>query len=119
MTYSQAQAALVAIGVTFSVTGVLGHSLSSALTRILVSTDGLAHCPGSVLDVALSTLLGVSYAQAQANLTALGHSISATGLEGHSLSDLLSRVLVDIGGSDICPGSTFDEALRVALGITP
>jgi hypothetical protein len=61
----------------------------------------------------------MTYAQAQAALIALGQTQSVTGLEGHSLSSLLARILIDVGGSDVCPGSTFDEALRVALGITP
>jgi len=59
MTYSEVQALLVAYGRTIGLTGLLGHSLSSMLTRILVATAGLNHCPGSDLDNVLAAILSV------------------------------------------------------------
>jgi hypothetical protein len=62
----------------------------------------------------------MTYAEAVAALKALGISVSVPAglLEGRSLSQLLAVILIDEVGVNACAGSTFDEALRVALGIT-
>ena len=62
----------------------------------------------------------MTYAEAQAALVALGRSYSLSGLEGRSLTSLLIEILTVANlPTEICEGSVVDEALRVALGITP
>lgn len=62
----------------------------------------------------------MTYAEAQASLIALGKTYSLSTLEGRSLSSLLTAILTVANiPSELCEGSVFDEALRVALGITP
>lgn len=58
MTYSEAQAILVAYGRSLGILGLEGRSLSNLLTQILVSAADLSHCPGSLLDNLLASLLG-------------------------------------------------------------
>lgn len=60
----------------------------------------------------------MTYSEAQTALIELGRSLSITGLEGRSLSQLLTVILLNQTVSDICVGSTLDESIRVALGIT-
>lgn len=57
MTYSEAQALLVAYGRSLNISGLEGRSLSNLLTTILISTSGLEHCLGSLLDNALAAAL--------------------------------------------------------------
>lgn len=62
----------------------------------------------------------MTYSEAQASLEALARSYSLSAVEGRSLSSLLMLILTVANiPSELCEGSTFDEALRVALGITP
>lgn len=61
----------------------------------------------------------MTYSEAQDALIALGKSLSITGLEGRSLSQLLTLILLHETGSDGCAGSILDESIREALGITP
>lgn len=60
----------------------------------------------------------MTYSEAQMALVALGHSLSITGLEGRSLSQLLTVILLNQTVADVCVGSILDESIRVALGIT-
>lgn len=62
----------------------------------------------------------MTYAEAQASLEALARSLGLSGVEGKSISSLLTLILtVANRPTELCAGSDFDEALRIALGITP
>lgn len=62
----------------------------------------------------------MTYAEAQESLEALARSLGLSAVEGRSLSSLLSAILTASNPpTELCAGSIFDEALRVALGIDP
>ena len=60
MTYTEAQAALLALGRSLSITGLEGLSLSGLLARILVSEVGTEDCVGSDFDNSIRDALGIT-----------------------------------------------------------
>lgn len=60
----------------------------------------------------------MTYVEAQTALLALGHSLNLTGLEGRSVSALLSEIVV-AGAvlTDHSPGSDWDLLVTTALDI--
>lgn len=60
MTYTEAQAALIALGHSLSINGLEGRSLSGLLALILVSEVGTADCEGTDFDNSIRDALGIT-----------------------------------------------------------